>query len=157
MFDVSACEVPESSLLTQFGGPEDYRDCFCREVAGEVTLEQYIERFYCSMAFRPERIVLGLMGRGASNEDARKLARGERGRAIAGLGGVRDRSCLALTAGRMKTDSIFRDAAHHFLRQFDKTFIEFEADASDADIAALAETRTARAFMLLGRVTGTFD
>lgn len=87
----------------------------------------------------------------------RKLARGERGRAIAGLGGIRDRSCLALTAGRMKTDTIFRDAAHHFLREFDKTFVEFEKDASDNDIAALAETRTARAFMLLGRVTGTFD
>ena len=57
----------------------------------------------------------------------------------------------------MKKDPIFRDAAHHFLRHFDRTFMEFERHASDEDIARLAETRTARAFMLLGRVTGTFD
>jgi len=57
----------------------------------------------------------------------------------------------------MKQDTIFRDAAHHFLRRFDKSFSEFEEIASDAEIAALSGTRTARAFMLLGRVAGTFD
>lgn len=87
----------------------------------------------------------------------RRFAKGERGREIAALGGVRDRSSLALTSGRMRTDTIFRDAAHHFLRQFDRTFTEFEINASDQEVAELAETRTARAFMLLGRVTGTFD
>lgn len=87
----------------------------------------------------------------------RKFAQGERGRAIAALGGVRDRSSLALTSGRMRQDPIFRDAVHHFLRQFDKTFSDFEADATDQEIVALSDTRTARAFMLLGRVTGTFD
>ncbi|MFD2174538.1 hypothetical protein [Rhodobacter lacus] len=87
----------------------------------------------------------------------RRFAKGERGREIAALGGVRDRSSLALTAGRMRTDTIFRDAAHHFLRQFDRTFTDFEQNATDQDVAELADTRTARAFMLLGRVTGTFD
>ena len=87
----------------------------------------------------------------------RKFANGERGRSIAGLGGVRDRSSLALTASRMREDTVFRDAGHHFLRTFDKTFAEFEKNASDADLADMAETRTARAFMLFGRVTGTFD
>ena len=87
----------------------------------------------------------------------RQFAHGERGRAIASLGGVRDRSCLALTAGRMRQDPVFRDTAHHFLRKFDRAFAAFEPEASDADIVALAETRTARAFMLLGRVAGTFD
>ncbi len=87
----------------------------------------------------------------------RRFAKGERGRTVAGLGGVNDRSSLVLAAGRMKKDPVFRDAAHHFLRHFDKTFMDFERHASDEDIARLAETRTARAFMLLGRVTGTFD
>ena len=87
----------------------------------------------------------------------RQFAQGVRGREIAPLGGIRDRSSLALTAGRMKQDPIFRDAAHHFLRKFDKTFAEFEKTASDGEIAALADTRTVRAFMLLGRVAGTFD
>ena len=87
----------------------------------------------------------------------RKFAAGERGGAIAGLGGIRDRSSLALTSARMRQDSIFRDAAHHFLRAFDRTFSGLADTLTDQDIAALAETRTARAFMLLGRVAGIFD
>lgn len=87
----------------------------------------------------------------------RAFAQGTRGRPVAALGGVRDRSSLALTSGRMKQDPIFRDAAHHFLRRFDQTFATFEPDANDAEISALGSTRTARAFMLLGRVAGTFD
>jgi hypothetical protein len=87
----------------------------------------------------------------------RRFAAGERGRAIAALGGIRDRSSLALTAARMREDAVFRDAGHHFLRSFDHTLQEFARTATDAELAELAETRTARAFMLFGRVTGTFD
>ncbi len=87
----------------------------------------------------------------------RQFAAGSRGRPIAALGGIRDRSSLALTHARMKQDPIFRDAAHHFLRHFDKTFSAFEGRASDGEISGMADTRTARAFMLLGRCAGTFD
>ena len=87
----------------------------------------------------------------------RRFASGERGRAIASLGGIRDRSSLALTASRMRSDTIFRDAAHHFLRLFDRMFTQFSETATDAEISELSDTRTARAFMLLGRVAGTFN
>jgi len=87
----------------------------------------------------------------------RRFAQGERGRVIGALGGVRDRTSLALTAARMREDPIFRDAAHHFLRNFDRMLTSFELVASDAELIELADTRTARAFMLLGRVTGAFD
>ncbi len=87
----------------------------------------------------------------------RRFAAGQRGREVAALGGIRDRSSLALTNGRMKGDPIFRDAAHHFLRRFDEVFVAFEEDASDEEVSRFANTRTARAFMLLGRVTGTFS
>ncbi len=93
----------------------------------------------------------------AKPEVWRRFASGERGRSIAALGGIRDRSSLALTSARMREDTVFRDAGHHFLRTFDKTFALFEANASDAELADLSDTRTARAFMLFGRVTGTFD
>ncbi|MEZ5750752.1 MAG: hypothetical protein R3D60_01910 [Paracoccaceae bacterium] len=56
----------------------------------------------------------------------------------------------------MRSDLVFRDAAHRFLRSFDKQFARFEEQATDAEIARFAETRSARAFMLLGRVTGIF-
>ncbi|GGG68341.1 hypothetical protein GCM10011415_14440 [Salipiger pallidus] len=87
----------------------------------------------------------------------RAFAEGTRGRAIAALGGVRDRSSLALTSGRMKQDPIFRDAAHHFLRLYDKAFARFAPGATDAEISDFANVRSSRAFMLLGRVAGTFD
>lgn len=87
----------------------------------------------------------------------RRFAKGERGRAMDQLGAVRDPGSLALAAGRMREDTIFRDVVHHFLRRFDQTLVTFEEHATDTDLLALAETRTARAFMLLGRATGTFD
>lgn len=87
----------------------------------------------------------------------RRMAAGERGRTIGALGGIRDRSSLALTTGRMKEDEVFRDVGLHFLRTFDRVFAEFEKNASDGDLIDLSETRTARCFMLLGRVTGMFD
>lgn len=87
----------------------------------------------------------------------RKFAEGERGSAIAGLGGIHDRAALALTAGRMRSDPVFRDAVHHFLRQFDRILVIYTKTASDEDLVRLSSTRSSRAFMLLGRVTGTFD
>jgi hypothetical protein len=87
----------------------------------------------------------------------RRFAQGERGRAIGALGGVRDRTSLALTTARMREDPIFRDACHHFLRHFDKMLVSFEVVASDTELVEMSDTRTARAFMLLGRVTGAFD
>lgn len=93
----------------------------------------------------------------AKPEVWRRFAQGERGKLVAALGGIRDRSSLALTSARMKSDPVFRDTAHHFLRQFDRTLMSFETHATDEELAKLGETRSARAFMLLGRVTGMFD
>ncbi len=90
-------------------------------------------------------------------ETWRRFANGDRGLVVAGLGGIRDRTCLALAGGRMKQDPVFRDAAHHFLRQFDTVLTDFEANATDQELVNMGETRTARAFMLLGRVAGTFN
>ncbi|MEL6530653.1 MAG: hypothetical protein AAFQ27_11875 [Pseudomonadota bacterium] len=76
MAEIESIPVPPDSLLAQFGAPSAYRDCFRCEVPETVSLTQFIERFYCSTAFRPERIVLGLIGKGASNADAAAVARG---------------------------------------------------------------------------------
>ena len=87
----------------------------------------------------------------------RRFASGERGKDMDRLGAVRDRSSLALASGRMREDTIFRDAVHHFLRRFDELLVSFEEQATDTDLLALADTRTTRAFMLLARATRTFD
>lgn len=90
-------------------------------------------------------------------ETWRKYANGGRGQEIAELGGDLDRECLSLVEEQMNQDSVFRDAAEHFLRKFDKTFSELSDHLSNQEISALADTRTARAFRLLGKVTGLFE
>lgn len=87
----------------------------------------------------------------------RKFAAGERGPEMSGIGGIRDRSSLALSSARMREDTIFRDSVHHFLRTFDRTLSNIAETLSDQELVVFAETRTARAFMLLARVAGTFD
>ncbi len=86
----------------------------------------------------------------------RRFASGERHAAIGALGAVDDEEALAKVTERMRDDAIFRDTVHHFLRKFDQILASFSEEANDAEVLALAETRTARAFMLLGRATGTF-
>ncbi|TFL19111.1 hypothetical protein [Jannaschia formosa] len=93
----------------------------------------------------------------ATPETWRSFAEGARGPSIAALGGVKDRSSLALTARRMKDDPVFRDAVHLFLQTFDKVFPSFAQDATGPQLARFADSRTARAFMLTGRVAGLFD
>lgn len=87
----------------------------------------------------------------------RAFASGKRGPDIAGLAGIRDKSALALTRARVKNDITFRDLVHKFLRRFDQVFIEFEKSAEDTELLQMSDTRTGRMFMLLGRVSGTFD
>jgi hypothetical protein len=87
----------------------------------------------------------------------RNFAKGQRGRDIAPLGAIRERNMLDRIATRMREDSVFRDAVHHFLRKFDFAFTEFAETATDEDLIQFGETRSARAFMLLGRIAGTFD
>lgn len=86
----------------------------------------------------------------------RRYAQGERGSAVAPLGGIQDPVALDIAAGLLQRDEIFRDTAHHFLRHFDGMLARQLPQMDDAQIAVLAETRSARAFMLLGRLSGNF-
>jgi len=87
----------------------------------------------------------------------RRFASGERGRTVGRLGGIKDQAYLSVISRRTREDAIFRDSVHHFLRRFDQLLVSFVETATDTDLLALGETRTARAFMLLGRATGIFD
>lgn len=87
----------------------------------------------------------------------RFFAEGERGGAMAALGGVRDTDALLTCANLMRDDPVFRDATHHFLRRFELLLAARIGDLSDSDLIRLADTRSARAFMLLGRAAGIFE
>ncbi len=82
---------------------------------------------------------------------------GTRGAEVSAVGAVQDEAALALARGRMKGDTVFRDATLHFLRQFDGFLQEFMTMSEADDIVNLAHTRTGRAFMLMARASGTFD
>jgi hypothetical protein len=62
-----------------------------------------------------------------------------------------------IATARMGEDTIFRDTAQHFLRLFDRMLDDYCDGAEDEEIALLAETRTGRAFRLLGAAAGNFS
>ncbi len=86
----------------------------------------------------------------------RRYIAGERGSEVAGAGGITDADVLGRTRALLEGDPIFRDTAQHFLRRFDAILAEFVRDADDDALRALIDTRSARAFMLLGRLRGRF-
>ncbi|MFV0410962.1 MAG: hypothetical protein ACK5LJ_15065 [Paracoccus sp. (in: a-proteobacteria)] len=86
----------------------------------------------------------------------RRFAEGQRGQAVSAVGAIRDADLLDAAATAMRTDDVFRDAAHHFLRFFDRSITALMPALSDDEIVWLAETRSARAFMLLARSAGLF-
>ncbi len=87
----------------------------------------------------------------------RRFADGERGGALAALGGIRDAAAEEVCAVQMRSDAVFRDTAHHFLRRYDKALTGRIETLDDTALISLSETRSARAFMLVGRVSGAFD
>ncbi|OSP55662.1 hypothetical protein [Pseudoruegeria sp. SK021] len=93
----------------------------------------------------------------ARPEQWRRFALGERGPELAELGGIRDENSLAICSTRLSENTVFRDATHHFLRRFDQLLADAETSLSDQDWIDLTDTRSARAFMLLGRSAGIFD
>jgi len=86
----------------------------------------------------------------------RRFAKGARGEEVSAVGGIHDPTAIAKVRSRMRSDPIFRDAALHFQRQFDIILREFSVEGNDEQIEKLANTRTGRTFMLLGRVSGMF-
>jgi hypothetical protein len=88
----------------------------------------------------------------------RRYAEGARGKAVGEIGGVRDEVALAIARGRVRNDPVFRDTALHFLRRFDKLSERMVKELGDDPIVLeVADSRTGRAFMIVGRVMGVFD
>ncbi len=86
----------------------------------------------------------------------RRVATGERGAGVADAAALSDPAAEGRIAERMTSDPIFRDATDHFLRHFDRLLADLEPRAGDDELAALAHTRTGRAYLLIGRAMGSF-
>ncbi len=85
-------------------------------------------------------------------------AGGARGAAIDGIGAVRDAAALEAARGLLRADPVLRDAAMVFASRWGLLAPRAAAAFPDgAALAALADTRSGRAFMLLVRALGAFD
>lgn len=87
----------------------------------------------------------------------RRFLDGGRGEIVAAVGGVAEQEALETARRLMKEDTVFRDTALFFLRRFDVALQDVAAGAEDGQIAALADTRSGRAFQLLARASGALD
>lgn len=74
---VARCELPAGALLGKYAAKGAYTDCYVAEVAANVPFADFVEAFYTSVAFRPERLVLWLIGKPSSDVGVRELARGD--------------------------------------------------------------------------------
>lgn len=155
-------EVARGDLVRALQFPEDEEDsegfAALRRALGNREVRQLIQAAQDVLTLLSQDGIYmdDLIPDQARPEVWRRFAEGERGRTVAQLGGVRERGPLGLVMRRMREDTIFRDTAHHFLRLFDRILSEFEPDAEDEELVALSGTRTARAFMLIGRAAGVF-
>lgn len=70
-------ELPSDALLSRYQPPH-YTDCFCTVVPGSVSLADFVHAFYTAPLFRCERVILKLIGRGSTDEQARQLVDGAR-------------------------------------------------------------------------------
>lgn len=138
-------------------GPEDREAVRCLRLAlADPVLSRLIRA--------AQDVVTLLAGRGIYMDDLQvpetdpalwqRFCAGERGAAVAGLAVVEDTVTLGTAAEMIGSDEVFRDVAHHFLRQFDR-MLSARAQIDDPNVlAVLAETRSGRAFILLAQVTG---
>ena len=84
----------------------------------------------------------------------RRFAEGARGEAVAGLAVIEDENALETAGQMLRSDEVFRDVAHHFLRHFDRLLSRRAQEDEPHVLAVLVETRSGRAFTLLAQATG---
>lgn len=74
--NIQTCELPQTALLRKYQDAGAYADCYVTEVAGAHTHAAFVEAFYTTGLFKLERAILSLIGRPATDAEARQLASG---------------------------------------------------------------------------------
>ncbi len=77
MPQVAVVPLPPGALLGRYSD-DHYTDCFCVDLAGDVSFPAYVEAFYRTWLFKAERLILKwLVAKPSKDEQAGQLARGE--------------------------------------------------------------------------------
>ena len=109
---IIARPLPDGALLHSYQLSGAYVDCLTLDVAQEVTLGQFVEAFYTSPMFRPERVILGLLlGMRATDADVAALALGDSARFSAWHVEAREEAQLLLCDFQRRTRSWLMVAA----------------------------------------------
>lgn len=162
--DEIARPIPWSHVVRALDFPRDEKDAegfaIIRQVVADKDVADLLQAAEDTLTFLSEE---GLYMEDLSPTPAPvavwlKYAEGVRGPDVAALGGVTDEVAVAVSRGRLKRDSVFRDTALHFLRRFDALITRMAKElGEDPMITEVGDTRTGRAFMLIARVSGAFD
>lgn len=71
-------ELPPHALLRKYRDSGAYTDCYATDISARVSHAEYVEAFYTTYVFKLERLLLkGLVGKPSTDDEARRLARGE--------------------------------------------------------------------------------
>lgn len=158
----AAPRLPLSDLVRALNFPDGEKD-----VEGHRVLNRVLEDREHAKLLHAAEDVLSLLAEDGFHMDTlrvehanpriwRRYAKGERGESILSLGGVTDPLAHAQCDYRFKNDTVFRDTANQFARLFEAMLSSVVEEASDRQISDLADTRTGRAFMLVGGVSKAF-
>jgi hypothetical protein len=155
--------MPVSDLISALNFPDDTKDKdgfrALRRAMEERKLRNLLESSQSVMSLltedgifmddlNPDRPVSGAW---------RKFSEGKRGADVSSVGGVMDKAVLGIARARMKSDPDFRQQVLQFLQQFDHVLVEYEPRLQNHEITDFANTRTARCFMVMARVSGAFN
>jgi hypothetical protein len=70
--------LPAWSLLSRYAESGDYTDCYVTDIPGDFSHAEYVAAFYTTWLFRLERLLLTVVRKPSTDEQARQLAQGER-------------------------------------------------------------------------------
>lgn len=97
-------EIPRASFLDGYRQNGAYADCYATDIARPVSQAEYVEAFYTTGLFKLERLVLAIiLSRPSTDEEAKKLASGERDSFAAWHVERRSQDELLLASGRTRS------------------------------------------------------
>lgn len=77
MSGVEKRELPQSALLQTYLQSNAYTDCYAITIDKRVSLDDYVLAFYTTWLFRIERVILKLVSKPSTDDDARRLVAGK--------------------------------------------------------------------------------
>jgi hypothetical protein len=76
--DIQPCDIPATAFLLKYQDGQGYADCFCTDIGGRVSQEEFVRAFYTTRLFKVERALLAVFAsRPSTDADAARLAAGE--------------------------------------------------------------------------------